>query len=166
MKKQIITSIYLTIFIVAAFMSCGLAAAQTSPDAKVDVLVLLPGDSRSIAYEFDDTMGSPEGYHVALISAAAPDREIHQLAINISPLGDVAPQVAYFSWGIFFSFTGGVFDFIEMLDPTFTYGFNSVNYIVDINPYMSIGIIYSAAVSEFSGFDFPLEMTMTATLSN
>ena len=152
----------------AALLFCwpGTSLAQSTPDAKLDMIVLQPGDSRSIEFEFDDTIGNPDSYHVALISATAPDQEIHQLAVNISPRGDVGPEIAYFTWGIFFCFTGGVFDFIEMLDPKFTYGFNNVNYVVDVNPYMSLGLIFSSATSEFSHFEFPLEMTMTLTLSN
>jgi hypothetical protein len=142
------------------------AGAQTAHDATVDALVLFPGDARSIELEYDDTLGNPDSYHVALIAAMAPDQEIHQLTINLSPRGDVGPEIGYFSWGIFFSFTGGIFDFIEVLDPKFTYGFNSVNYIVDVNPYVSLGLLFSAATTKFSHFDFPLEMTMTLTLSN
>jgi len=115
-----------------------IADAQTAHDATVESVVLFPGDSRSIEFEYNDTLGSPDSYHVALIAAMAPDQEIDQLTINLSPRGDVGPEIGYFTWGIFFSFTGCVFDFVEMLDPKFTYGFNSVNYLVDVNPYMSL----------------------------
>jgi len=143
-----------------------IADAQTAHDATIETIILFPGDARSIEFEYNDTLGNPDSYHVALIAAMAPDQEIHQLTINLSPRGDVGPEIGYFSWGIFFSYTGGVFDFVEMLDPKFTYGFNSVNYLVDVNPYVSIGMLFSAASVEFSHFDFPLEMTMTLTLSN
>ena len=167
MKKYMLAPvIFIPLIVFLSFIAQGRALAQTSPDSLLDVIILSPGDSRSIEFEFDNTIGNPDSYHVALISAVSPDKEIHQLAVNISPRGDVGPEVAYFTWGIFFSFTGGVFDFIEMLDPKFTYGFNNVNYIVDTNPSMSVGLVFSTLTTVFSHFDFPLKMTMTLTLSN
>lgn len=142
------------------------ACAQATQDSPVEMIVLSPGDARSLEFEFDNTLGQSNSANLALIAATAPDQEIHQLAINISPKGDVGAEISYFTWGIFFSFTGGVFDFIEMLDPKYTYGFNTVNYVVDINPYVSFGLVFSTAAAVFSSFDFPLEMTMTLTLSN
>lgn len=140
--------------------------AQTAHDTPLDMLVLFPGDARSIEFAYDDVLSSPEGWHVALIAAFAPDQEIHQLAINLAPRGDVGPELGYFTWGIFFNITGGIFDFIEVLDPKFTYGFAGVNYLVNINPYISVGMLFSAATTKFSHVDFPVEMTMTLTLSN
>ena len=130
------------------------------------MIVMLPGDSRSIEFEYDDTFWDPDSYHVALIAAVSPDYEIHQLTINITPVGDVGSEIAYFTWGAFVCFTGGVFDFYEILQPKFTYGFEDVTYIVDVNPFMSIGFLFSAVMVEYSHFEFPLNMTMTPTLSN
>lgn len=142
------------------------AYAQTTHDAPLDTFMLFPGDSRTIEFSYDDVLPSIESIHVALISAFAPDLEIHQLSIQLSPRGDIGPEFGYFTLGIFFSFTGGTFDFVEMLDPKFTYGFEGVSYLVDINPYMSLGLIFSAATTKFSHVDFPVEMSMTVTLSN
>jgi hypothetical protein len=167
MKKIVLIHVFILVCTGIMYgVHTGSAFAQVAHDAPIEMIVLSPGDARSVEYEFDNTLGQPDSYNVALIAALAPDQEIHQLAINITPRGDMGPEVAYFTWGIFFSFTGGIFDFVEMLDPKYTYGFNTVNYDVDINPYLSFGLIFSAATTVFSSFDFPLEMTLTLTLSN
>ena len=135
-------------------------------DWPLDMIVMLPGDSRSVEFEYDDVLFNPDSFHVALIAAVVPDYEIHQLTINITPVGDVGSEIAYFTWGAFVCFTGEVFEFFEILEPKFTYGFKNVNYIVDVNPFISAGFIFSAAMVEYSHFEFPLNMTMTVTLSN
>lgn len=143
-----------------------LTHAQITHDAYLDTFVLFPGDSRTVEFSYNDVLPNVESTHVALISAFAPDLEIHQLSIQLSPRGDIGPEFGYFTWGFFFSFTGGGFDFVEMLDPKFTYGFEGVTYRVSINPYMSLGLLFSAATTKFSHVDFPVEMSMTVTLSN
>ncbi|MCX8044309.1 MAG: hypothetical protein N3B18_09305 [Desulfobacterota bacterium] len=138
---------------------------QTTHDAFLDTIFIFPGDARSIEYTFDAAFPDPESSHIALIAAFAPDFEIHQLSINISPRGDIGPELGYVTGGVFFCFTNGMFNFVEVLDPKFTYGFNSTHYLVNVNPYFSLGILISTATTKFSHVDFPVPMTLTITLS-
>jgi hypothetical protein len=174
MKKYAIRSAVLLILTGMLWAVCsGKSIAEPAERQKIlqqdwplDMIVMLPGDSRSVEFEYDDTFLDPDSFHVALIAAVVPDYEIHQLTINITPVGDVGSEIAYFTWGAFVCFTGEVFDFFEILEPKFTYGFKHVTYIVDVNPFMYIGFLFSAAMVEYSHFEFPLNMTMTLTLSN
>jgi len=134
--------------------------------APLDVVTLYPGDSRSIEFEYDDVFYEPESYHVALIYATAPDNEIHQLTINLTPLGDLGSEVAYFTFGAFMCLSAGTFDLFELLEPKYTYGHKGVTYTIDVNPAVSVGFLFSALMAEYRNFDFPLEMTMTLTLAN
>ncbi len=152
--------------LVGVFWLC-CAATVCFAQSPVDVVTLSPGDSRSLEYEFNGTLseGDPSSYHFAMITAFAPDQEIHQLTITISPLGDVGSEIQYFSGGLFLSFSSGLITNIEIMEPKFTYGFNHATYIVDVNPTLTTGFLFTGATFEFAHFDFPLEMTMTLTLS-
>jgi len=111
-------------------------------------------------------LSTPESYHVALIYATAPDNEIHQLTINLTPLGEQGSEVAYFTFGAFLCLSAGSFDLFELLEPKYTYGYKGVTYTIDVNPALSVGFLFSALMAEYRNFDFPLEMTMTLTLAN
>lgn len=138
-------------------------ALQSVP---LDIIVLYPGDSRSIEFEYDDVFYEPESYHVALIYASAPDNEIHQLTINLTPVGDLGSEIAYFTFGAFIRLSGGTLNLFEFLEPKYTYGYKGVTYTIDVNPAISVGFLFSALMAEYRDFDFPLEMTMTLTLAN
>lgn len=175
MKKTLFSSVLcsITVFMLLTFgTGISLAESINSKDystldySPLDVIVLFPGDSRSIEFEFDNTFWDPESFHVALIFAMSPDNQIHQLSINLTPVGDVGSEIAYFTWGAFIFFPVSVNGLLEFLEPKFTYGHKHVSYIVDVNPSVSMGFIFSAAMVEYSYFDFPLNMTMTLTLSN
>lgn len=129
----------------------------------VDTVVLFPGDARTFDFDLDGTVVEGRGSHLTLIVAVAPDREIHRLTLTVAPRGDTGPGIGYFTSGVMLSFSGG---FVEFIEPKFTYGFESVTYVLDVNPYASLGFLYTGAMVEFSHFDFPLEMGITTTLSN
>jgi len=80
--------------------------------------------------------------------------------------GDVGSEIAYFTGGVYLTFTGEVFDSFGLFEPKFTYGFKYVTYIVDVNPLVTMGLLFSAVMVEYVHFNFPLEMTKTLTLSN
>ena len=169
------TRTLLLIMTITALKLMWLPAADASGETNVypksgspfESVFLLPGDSRSLEFEYNDTFQESGSGHLALITALSPDHEIHQLIINISPVGDVGPEVGYFTWGALLVFSGDIIrNSIEFMAPKFTYGFKSVTYVIDVNPVMSIGFLFSTALVEYSHFDFPLNMTMTLTLSN
>lgn len=139
--------------------------AQTTHDAPLVMLALFPGDARSIDFSFDNDLAGRESVLFALIAAFVPDQEIHQLTITLSPRGDVGPELGYATGGFFVNLNGGAFNIFEVLDPKFTYGFDMVRYIVNVNPYVSIGMLVASATTSFSSVDFPIAMTMTAALS-
>jgi len=140
-------------------------SAQTTHDAPLLVLALFPGDARSVDFSFDNDFAGRESVLVALIAAVVPDQEIHQLTITLSPRGDVGPELGYATGGLFINLNGGAFNILEVLDPKFTYGFDMVRYIVNVNPYVSLGMLIASATTSFSAVDFPVAMTMTAALS-
>ncbi len=140
-------------------------AALSALDSSVDVVVLSPGDSRSLEFEYNGTFGEPGSFHFALVTAMLPDEEIRQLTVTITPTGEVGSAIGYFTWGIFANLTsaGNMF---ETLEPKFTYGFKHVSYSMDVNPTTTTGFVFSTALVEYEHFDFPLEMSMILTLSN
>ena len=149
------------------FNASGETSVYPTYDSPYESVILLPGDSRSLEFEYNDTFPQNGSAHLALITALSPDQKIHQLVITITPVGDVGPEVAYFTWGAFLVFSGDITtNFIEFMEPKFTYAFTSATYIVEVNPVMTTGFLFSTALVEFSHFDFPLNMTMTLTLSN
>lgn len=164
MKKNTFTK---AIILVAAFVlqvfAVGLSFAG---DSTVDIIVLSQGESRSIDFEYDSTFPDAGSYHVAVVTATSYDGEIHQLKADIVPIGDTGAEIAYFSWGIFYNYTAGGLNLFEVLEPKYTYGYKHVTHIIDVKPDLSIGLIFSAAMVEYSHFDFPLSMAMTLTMSN
>ena len=70
MKKAIFAiGIFLTTVCVSLAAGAATSFAQLSGNSAFDAMVLLPGDSRSLDFEFNDTVGSPESLHAALITA-------------------------------------------------------------------------------------------------
>ena len=151
---------------VAFFMLVFIYDFSFAGDSPVDIIVLSQGESRSIDFEYDAAFPDADSYHVAVVTASSHDGEIHQLKVDIVPIGDTGAEIAYFSWGIFFNYTAGGFDLFEVLEPKFTYGYKHVTHVIDVNPDVSVGFIFSAAMVEYSHFDFPLDMAMTLTMSN
>ncbi len=145
---------------------CTDAQAQIDGSTMLTSVVLIPGDSRSFDFEFDGTLGKPQSTHITAVAAIAPDMEIHQLTVSIAPVGSAGSEIFYVTGGIFLTLTGGAFDFVEIVEPKYTSALDSVAYLIDVNPYMSTGIIVVSAVAQFDDFEFPLEMSMTLTLSN
>jgi hypothetical protein len=141
------------------------AVAQTGGNAPVHALVLLPGDARSVRYEFNSILAEPGSLNVALISAFTPD-EIRTLTVQITPVGDVGSEISYVTGGAFFSFSPTAIGFVRLFEPRFTFGYNSVTYTMDVYPWMSLGFLLSGAVATYARYDFPLPMSMTVSLSN
>ena len=164
MKKTILNLavlFFLTVVSIAVF-----AGRSYSEDTPLDMIVLFPGDSRSISFEYNGTVTQYGSYHMALVTAVSTDNEIHQLTINITPMGDLGTEVSYFTWGAFINFSRGVFNSFEILKAKYTFAHENVTYVVNINPLFSTGFIFSSAIFNYSYFDFPLDMSMTLTLSN
>ncbi len=164
MKKTFFKILFL--FILFGLMLTPVAGTAVAQGFSVDPIVLFPGDSRSIEFHFYGTLLKKGSFHVALITAVSPDEEIHQLTIQITPMGNLGTELAYFTWGAFINFTGGILDSFEILEPKYTYAYKNVKYVVNINPYMATGFLFTAPIVEYSHFDFPLNMAMTLTLSN
>ncbi len=160
-NRRISTTTYVITILMFVAVALIFTPAQPADAFSSDLVVLSPGDSRSLEYQFDGIFWDPDSYHMILVAALA-DNEIHKLTITISPVGDVGTELAYFTSGFFLSFPANLPD---LLSPGFKYGHEYVHYSVDINPNITFGIIFTAAVLEQSDIDFPVDMTATLTLS-
>ncbi len=162
-RRISITTYVITILMFAA-VALIFTLAQPADAFSSDLVVLSPGDSRSLLYQFDGIFWDPDSYHMLFVAALA-DNEIHKLNITISPVGDVGTEMAYVVFGMFYSLPLSIGGFPDMLAPGLKYGHEHIQYSVDINPNITFGIIFSAAITEQSKIDFPVDMTATLTLS-
>jgi hypothetical protein len=151
-------------FIILFVMFHVFPVIAVAEDFNVDAVLLMPGDSRSIEFEYNGSLFETGSYHMAMITAVVDDGEIHQLTIQIYPKGDMGSETAYFTWGMFMNPKAGALGGFKMLDPRYTYVYKDVRYVVNVNPSMTTGFLFSAVGPEYSHFDFPLEMTMTLTV--
>ena len=136
-------------------------------EATFGTMVLLPGDSKSIEIEYQGVLWRDGSFNMAFVSTVIPDNQIHFLRINLTPRIDRAADIGYFSAGgfIYTNTSAGKSGFLQFLEPRLTYGTDTVSYIIDVYPTVSVGIVFSAVMIEYQDFDFPFKMTMTATLS-
>ena len=169
MKKFFINLMIVSLFLI--FFNYDIADAQRSVDDGIgmDLIILYPGESQSINFEYKGLFWDNYAFHLALVASFALDEEVHTLSVNITPMGDDGSEFTYFSTGFFY----GAWLSFEILAPRFPSGYEDVNYEVDMNPF-SIGFIVSAVINEYPNdnqhdgddFDYPIDMTMTLTLSN
>lgn len=90
--------------------------------------------------------------------------EIRNLTINISPRENPGAEIRYLTTGLFLGFSESDFEFLE---PRFSDGFESVTYVANVSSTVFAGLIFTELVmAQSEHFEFPLEMTMTLTLSN
>jgi len=133
-----------------------------------DFYFLMPGDARSVNFEFDNIVANRGSTYLAVVAALSPDQEVHQLRIDITPVGDAGAEIRYATFGIFISL--GVnnisMPFFEVLPLKLSYAFEDVSYTVDVNPDISVGFVVTAAVAKQPESDFPVDMAMTLTLSD
>ncbi len=169
MKKYFSSLIFLSLFMI--IFTYDSACAQRSADDGIgmDLIILYPGESQSINFEYNGLFWDNFAFHMALVASFAFDEEVHTLSVNITPMGDDGSEFTYFTTGFFY---GAPISF-EILAPRFPSGYEDVNYTVDMNPF-SLGFIVSAVINEYPNdnqhdgddFDYPIDMTMTLTLSN
>jgi hypothetical protein len=163
----------LSIITLAALLLCSSGSDATEHRGTISIhdvpfgtIFLLPGDSKSIEFEYDGLLWESAAYNIFVISAAISDNQIHKLSVNLTPRGDMGTDIGYFTAGSFIFGKDGFFKFLGFLEPRFAYGSEPVSYIIDAYPAISIGILFSAVVVEYAYFDFPFKMTLTVTLSN
>lgn len=138
----------------------------------IDFVLLYPGESTSLNFRYNGLFWEDLSCHMAFIGAFALDEQVHELSVNISPLGDDGYEFTWFTSGFFIG-AGSLAPGLEVLAPRFPAGYEDVNYSIDLNPF-SFGVIFSAIINEFpfdsqhdgDDFDYPVDMTMTLTLSN
>ena len=150
------------------------AARQRTDDfpAGTDLVLLYPGESTSLNFRYNGLFWEDLSCHTAVIAAFALDEQVHELSVNISPLGDDGYEFTWFTSGFFIG-AGSLALGLEILPFRIPAGYEDVNYSVDLNPF-SIGVIFSAIINEFpfdsqhdgDDFDYPVDMTMTLTLAN
>ena len=171
MKSYLKTVTSVVLCALIAIPSLSGAAAQgkigrAQEDVPVAGIVLLPGDSKSVEIEYDGDLLDSGCFNVSFMSALIPDDQIHRLSINLTPRGDTGTEIGYATLGAFIYWKDSTVNFLEFLEPRLSYGSESVGYIIDVYPAVSIGVLLSAVVIEYEHFDYPFKVTMTLTLSN
>jgi hypothetical protein len=168
--KSILKTISLTLILLCcvytganAFQKSFAGKTQSSPYATI---ALLPGDSRSLDLEYDGLLWKTGVFNLALITAIIPDDEIHYLSIMFTPRGETGNDIGFFTFGGFIYTKERKVGFIQFLEPRLTYGSENVEYIINVYPAISTGVVFSAVIVEYFDFDYPFMLTLTATLSN
>jgi len=174
--KSFSRNVLLICFLLFTALAAGSTAAEAllpvqssdSHQPLFDFYFLVPGDARSIDFEFDAVAPNSGSSYLAVVTAMSPDQEVHQLKINVTPVGDAGAEIRYATFGMFMSFGVATvtMPFFEVLPLKLAYAFEDVSYTVDVNPDISIGFVVTAAVAKQPESDFPVEMAMTLTLSN
>jgi hypothetical protein len=172
MKKsliRLIPSLILILFL--TLFNQNIARAQSLADngIGIDFIVLYPGESRSINFEYNGLFWDNFAFHLAMVTTIPLDEELHTLSVNITPMGNDGTEFSYFSSGFFY----GPLLSLEILAPRFPSGYEDVNYTVELNPF-SVGFIFSTVLIDYPSdsqhdgddFSYPIDMTMTLTLSN
>ena len=163
-----------TIFIALIICCCvqtGANAFQKAFTGKTQssryaTIALLPGDSRSLDLEYDGLLWETGVFNLSFITAIIPDDEIHYLSIMFTPRGEAGNDIGFFTLGGFIYTKERKVGFIQFLEPRLTYGSENVDYIINVYPAISTGVIFSAVIVEYFDFDYPFRLTLTATLSN
>jgi hypothetical protein len=168
--KSILKTIFIALIICCcvqtganAFQKAFTGKTQSNPYATI---TLLPGDSRSIDIEYDGMLWKSGVFNLSFITAAIPDDEIHYLSITFTPQGEAGAEIGVFTTGAFIYGKEGKFKFLKFLEPRLSYGAEDVQYIIDVYPAISTGVVFSAVIVEYFDFDYPFKLTLTATLSN
>jgi hypothetical protein len=141
------------------------ACAFETQSSRYATIALVPGDSRSLDLEYDGLLWKTGVFNLASITAIIPDDEIHYLSITFTPRGAAGAEIGFFTTGVFTYGKEGKFKFLQFLEPRLSYGAENVEYIIDVYPAISTGVVFSAVIVEYFDFDYPFRLTLTATLS-
>ena len=142
------------------------AFALEAQSSRYAAITLLPGDSKSLDLEYDGLLWKTGVFNLSSITAVIPDNEIHYLDITFTPRGTAGTEIGFFTTGGFIYTNEGKVRFLTFLEPRLSYGAENVEYIINVYPTISTGVIFSAVVVEYFDFDYPFKLTLTATLSN
>jgi len=164
-------SILKTILIALIIFCCAQTGANTVQEAfaletQGTAITLLPGDSRSLDLEYDGLLRKTGVFNLSFITAIIPDDEIHYLSITFTPRGEAGNDIGFFTFGGFIYTKERKVGFIQFLEPRLSYGTENVEYIINVYPAISTGVVFSAVIVEYFDFDYPFKLTLTATLSN
>jgi len=142
------------------------ASAVQIQNSRYASVALMPGDSRSIELEYDGLLWKTGVFNLCFITAIIPDEEIHYLSITFTPQSEAGAEIGFFTLGAFIYGKEGAFRFNQFLEPRLSYGSENIEYIINVYPAVSMGVVFSAVAVEYFDFDYPLKLTLTATLSN
>jgi len=142
------------------------AFALETQSSRYATIALLPGDSRSLDLEYDGLLWKTGVFNLSFITAIIPDDEIHYLGITFTPRGEAGNDIGFFTVGGFIYTKERKVGFIQFLEPRLSYGTENVEYISNVYPAISTGVVFSAVIVEYFDFDYPFKLTLTATLSN
>jgi hypothetical protein len=142
------------------------AFALEAQSSRYAAIALLPGDSRSLDLEYDGLLWKTGVFNLSFITAIIPDDEIHYLSITFTPRGEAGNDIGFFTVGGFIYTKERKVGFIQFLEPRLSYGTENVEYISNVYPAISTGVVFSAVIVEYFDFDYPFKLTLTATLSN
>lgn len=151
-----------------------LAGAPKNGDAftaesALGVVFLSPGDSKSVNFELRDVLFAPGSFYPLIVMAASFDSEIRSIDIAINTVGDIGTELLIGSTGCFFSLAALSLNlfYFEFLPPILFYGNETANYRIDVNPFLSLGLLFTGIVSQYEYYDdFPIYVTVTLTMSN
>jgi hypothetical protein len=140
-------------------------AAALETQSNTSAIALMPGDTRSLDIEYDGMFWKSGVFNLSFITAAIPDDEIHYLSITFTPQESAGAEIGFFTTGAFLYGKEGKLKFLQFLEPRLSYGSENVQYIINVYPAISTGVVFSAVIVEYFDFEYPFKLTLTATLS-
>jgi hypothetical protein len=168
--KSIVKTVLITLIIFCCMQTGKIALQEVfaleAQSSRSAAIALMPGDSRSLDLEYDGMLWKSGVFNLSFITAVIPDDEIHYLSITFTPQGEAGAEIGFFTTGAFIYTNEGKVKFLTFLEPRLSYGTENVQYIINVYPAISTGVVFSAVIVEYFDFDFPFKLTLTATLSN